>query len=349
MTVTPDVAPSGLPLLVPSTHAVPECPTGGALVKLLGCGLCGSDVEKLVHGKAQPGQVLGHEVVGRVIAVDTEATPEARSLLGQRVAMAHHAACGQCHFCRSENESMCATFKATNFVPGGFASVIAIGPAHLANTVFLMPDTVSDAAASATEPLACVLKAMARGKAPGQQSVLIVGLGFIGLMAAQCYKQQGYWVAGIDINPERCIVAKDHGWVDVAVLPQDWPTTLKGLPLPAGGVDVVFLTVLSSSILTQALASVRDGGTLVQFCRAATEASLDTTPVYTRELRWVASYSPSMASLREAAQMIAAGKLQLDALYTHTRPLAELNTAITDYRTGTAIKVLLTPDELPLC
>ena len=44
----------------------------GAIVKVLGCGLCGSDIVKFRHKIAKDGTVLGHEIVGIIEEIDSE-------------------------------------------------------------------------------------------------------------------------------------------------------------------------------------------------------------------------------------------------------------------------------------
>ena len=82
----------GLPELV----ELPQ-PTGpGLLVRVLGCGLCGSDVEKI--GRRPPGTVLGHEVAGELEN-------------GDRVTVLHHVPCGTCERCRAGHQSTCGEFR----------------------------------------------------------------------------------------------------------------------------------------------------------------------------------------------------------------------------------------------
>ena len=89
----------------PALADVPEPDGGGELVRVLACGLCGSDLEKI--GAAPAGTVLGHEV-----AAEAE---------GRRVVLVHHLPCGECDRCLAGHESTCDTFRAATIVPGGFA------------------------------------------------------------------------------------------------------------------------------------------------------------------------------------------------------------------------------------
>ena len=133
----------------------------GELVRVLACGLCGSDVEKL-GDPWRVGQVLGHEVV-------------AETATGRRVALVHHSSCGDCDRCRSGNESTCDSFAAPTIRPGGFAEWAR------ADAWVELPQAVDDATATATEPLACVLRGAER--LPGGR-ILVVGNGFIGHLFA---------------------------------------------------------------------------------------------------------------------------------------------------------------------
>jgi D-arabinose 1-dehydrogenase-like Zn-dependent alcohol dehydrogenase len=73
---------------------------GELLLRLRCAGLCGTDLFKLRHAAAPEGSVLGHEVVGTVEALGAGAAGFA---LGDRIAVAHHAACGTCEICRRGN------------------------------------------------------------------------------------------------------------------------------------------------------------------------------------------------------------------------------------------------------
>jgi L-iditol 2-dehydrogenase len=170
--------------------AEPEGP--GEAVRVLACGLCGSDVEKL--GSAPAGTVLGHEVV-------------AESATG-RVVLVHHLPCGECPRCLAGHESTCEQFRAATIVPGGFAE------RALATETVPLPDDIDDARATYAEPLACVLRGAERVP---HGSVLVVGHGFIGRLFAEVLRRRGDEVFATDPRPERTGRRPD-GPVDAAVI-----------------------------------------------------------------------------------------------------------------------------------
>ena len=177
----------------PELREIPEPSDGGELVTVLACGLCGSDIEKLLPGFA--GRVLGHEVVAETAA-------------GQRVALIHHAPCGSCARCLAGHETTCAQFPAETIVPGGFAErALATGWVEL-------PTSLDDARATAVEPLACVLRG---AECVPSGRVLVVGQGFIGRLFAAVLERRGDDVFAVDRDPRRTGRALD-GPVDAAVI-----------------------------------------------------------------------------------------------------------------------------------
>ncbi|HUH15139.1 MAG TPA: alcohol dehydrogenase catalytic domain-containing protein, partial [Gaiellaceae bacterium] len=165
----------------------------GERMRVLACGLCGSDVEKIGHAPA--GTVLGHEVV-------------ARRADGRRVVPIHHRPCGECERCLAGHESTCEAFAAPTIVPGGFAREIE------AVEAVELPDSVDDATGTYAEPLACVLRGaerLPRGR------VLVVGHGFVGRLFSAVLTRRGDEVFATDTIPERMGRTPD-GPVDAAVL-----------------------------------------------------------------------------------------------------------------------------------
>lgn len=321
----------------------PPLPEGGALVRLTGCGFCGSDLDKLVNQKAAPGSVLGHEVTGVIetLAPDHE---EAGFRVGDRIVTSHHVPCGSCHYCLNNSESMCRTFKQSNLSPGGFSQLIGLTAGHLKHTAFKIPDGISDAEAACVEPLACTLRAVKRGGETINGSTAIIGLGFIGMMAAQLYRNRGDHVIGFDLAANRLQLATAEGFVNAAFHPADTRTASRYLDdnTETGGVDRVFLTVVNPKTLELALSLVRDGGNLILFTSAACETAIDPTALYFRELNLITSYSPSLSDLKEAAGIIFQRQISVSPLVTHHLTLDRINEAVALYQSGEAIKVLIT-------
>lgn len=329
--------------VAPKESTLPSLPEKGAIIRLIACGLCGSDLEKFVHHKAQPGTVLGHEVVGII-----ESLAEGHDTgfqVGDRIVTAHHTPCHACHYCLNGSESMCSTFKSSNLSPGGFSEHIALTQEHLKQTAFKVPEHISDEAASAVEPLACALRAIDRLEMKVGQSVLVVGLGFIGLMASQIFHKAGVQTFGLDLSDERIELANRNLWVDKALNANNTQAldhTLHTMT-PLGKVDAVFLTVVNRHTIQEAFERVRNGGKILLFASAPPDTNIDPSMLYYREISVVTSYSPSVQHLANAAQMIFDKRIDVEALVTHHFPLSAISDAMSLYRSGQAIKVLITP------
>lgn len=325
-----------------SNLPIPALPPQGALVRVLGCGLCGSDLDKLINKKASPGSVLGHEIVGVIEALDGEHPIGWK--LGDRLVSAHHVPCGHCHYCLNDSESMCRQFKETNFQPGGFSQYLALSEQHLKNTAFKVPTAITNEEASCVEPLACVLRGLRRGGDQRNGSVMIIGLGFIGMMAAQVYQNNGYVVYGVDLDPSRNHLAHSEGFVREAFHPLNQAEHLRDTlqqQTPTGKVDTVFLSVVNHKTLKLALDVIRDGGNIIGFTSGPADTTIDPNQLYFREINLITTYSPALADLKNAARMIFNHEINVKPLVSHRLPLQNIQQAVHLYQSAQAIKVFI--------
>ena len=229
-------------------------PEGRDVVRVLACGLCGSDVEKI--GSAPEGTVLGHEVVAEAD--------------GKRVALVHHKPCGECERCRAGHESTCAEFGAATIQPGGFAErVTALG-----GWVDL-PDDVDNVLGSFAEPLACVLRGAER-VAPGE--VLVLGGGFVGQLFAAVLRRRGDTVYVRDPEPARNGPQPPGSVASVVVC------------APGAGADALSAVEPAGSVLLFADAGALDSGEIyrreiaVTGSRSATRRHTEEAVALLREL-----------------------------------------------------------------
>jgi L-iditol 2-dehydrogenase len=225
-----------------------EVPEPDESLPVLACGLCGSDVEKLAPEHA--GTVLGHEVVAEAD--------------GRRVALLHHAPCGECARCLAGHESTCLAFAAATIHPGGFAERVQ------ADGWVELPDRIDDALGTMVEPLACVLRGAERVQG---DRVLIVGNGFVGRLFAAVLRDRE--VFAVDTDPRRAGREPD-GPVDTAIL-----------CAPGGG--------------ETAVAALEPGGTLVVFADAG---QIPAAQIYRRELTAIGSRSATPEHMQAAVALL---------------------------------------------
>ena len=276
------LGPAGEPVLAD----VPEPEGPGEELRVVACGLCGSDVEKLVPEHA--GAVLGHEVVA--------ALPD-----GRRVALVHHVSCGECDRCLAGHESTCERFAAPTIRPGGLAERVR------ADEWLELPGDWPDWRGTMVEPLACVLRGVARVP---RGRVLVVGNGFVGRLFGAVLERRGDDVFAVDTDPRRAGRAPD-GPVDAAVLSGP------------GGVDT-------------ALELVAPGGTVLVFADAG---PVPAAGVYRRELTVVGSRSASPPAMREALALLH----DLPVPEPTVLPLERFAEGLELHRRRDALKVVFTP------
>jgi threonine dehydrogenase-like Zn-dependent dehydrogenase len=158
------------------------------LVKVLGVGVCGTDLLKLDRALVKEGTVLGHEMIGEINQITPELGMKFDLGIGDRIISSHHVPCGVCNFCLNKQESLCTTFKATNFRPGAFCEYLVLSQDHLRKTVLKVPEHISNLEASFTEPIACCIKSLKKSglfERLGKTRIVIYGLGSIGLIIGQ--------------------------------------------------------------------------------------------------------------------------------------------------------------------
>jgi L-iditol 2-dehydrogenase len=316
----------------------PDIGPGEVLLRLKGCGLCGSDIAKLGDPATKIPAVFGHEVVGEIAAIGRGVSGYA---LGDRVVAAHHVPCGACHYCRRGSESMCPAFKASNLDPGGFAEYVRVPEANVRHAMFGVPPHLSDVAASFVEPLACCVRAVRRaGIRPGDTAV-VVGLGSIGCLFVQLLERAGAAVVGCDTLAERVALARRLG-ADAGGSADAAAVAVRALS-DGRGADHAIVTGGGAQVLPWAADVLRDGGTVHCFAGGGDTLPLTLDRLYRRELTITATYSSSPLDLAEAFRLIAADAIQVECLVTHHVPLESLASGVELMRRREALKVYVTP------
>ena len=316
----------------------PAIGPGEVLLRLKGCGLCGSDIAKLGDPATKIPAVFGHEVVGEVAAIGAGVSGHA---VGDRVVAAHHVPCGACHYCRRGSESMCAAFKASNLDPGGFAEYVRVPEPNVRHAMFRVPPHVGDVAASFVEPLACCVRAVRRaGIRPGDTAV-VVGLGSIGCLFVQLLKRAGAAVVGCDTLADRVTLARRLG-ADAGGAADAAGAAARALS-DGRGADHVIVTGGGAPVLPWAADVLRDGGAVHCFAGGGDTLPLSLDRLYRRELTISATYSSSPADLAEAFRLIAAAAIEVECLVTHQVALESLASGVDLMRRREALKVYVTP------
>lgn len=327
----------GVDRLVAEDWPRPAIGPGELLLRVRGCGLCGSDIAKLAPATAVP-SVFGHELVGDVVERGAGVTTFA---VGDRVVAAHHVPCGTCHYCRRGSVSMCRAFKTSHLDPGGFAEYVRVPAPNVEHATFAVAAHVTDEAASFVEPLGCCVRAVRRAGVQPGDTAAVLGLGSIGLLFVLLLHHRGAAVLGVDPLAERRELATRLG--AAAVAPSLSPDAAHALS-DGRGADLVIVTGGGAAALAAAAAALRDGGAVHVFAGGEAPAlPVPLATLYHRELTIAATYSSSPADLAEAHRLVTTGAVKLDGLITHRLPLERLADGVALMRAHRALKVYVTP------
>lgn len=303
--------------------------TKGAIIKVLGCGLCGSDLVKIKHWREKKEIILGHEVVGKIVEINSSSDFK----VGDIVALGHHYPClddKNCNYCKNQSYSMCKTFKNSNIYPCGFSEFIKVDENHLKYTVFKMNENLSNDEKSFVEPLSCCIRAIERAgfnykNDNSKYSSLVIGLGSIGLLMLKGLKAFKVKANGFDISKERMDLAKNCGF-----------------NFEEKKYDCVFLTAGNSKAIETALKYVIDGGKIIVFSSVEDDLKgFSNNEIYYRELSIIASYSPSPDDLKLSAHLINNGFIDVKNLSSYYS-LDNLEKAIDDSFNNKILKAYIT-------
>jgi L-iditol 2-dehydrogenase len=328
---------------------VAELPTpvagaGEVVVDLAACGVCGTDLEKL-RGRYQSAGRIGHEPVGRIRDVGPGVTD---LNVGQRVFVHHHVPCYACAVCARGDYTFCPTYQSTNIDPGGFAEAFRVPKENVARGAVLSLDpSVTWDAGALLEPAGCALTAIHRVGLPANASVLVLGLGPVGLLYARLVRALGAgWVGGTEVSPRRRTAA-ERGGIDATVDPRDEGAVAAAVARATDGrgVDLAVVATGHPSVVRTATEVVRRGGTVNLFGLPDPQSRLDVDlqSLYLRGIRLVPSYATVEPDLAEVHRLVVAGRLKLDDLVSHRIPIERIDEAFhIAARPDEAVKVVVT-------
>jgi D-arabinose 1-dehydrogenase-like Zn-dependent alcohol dehydrogenase len=309
---------------------------GEALLEIVTCGVCFSDV-KTSRGHmpysdslALP-HVPGHEIFGIVRRTE----PAGLLNEGTRAVVYHYWPCGGCAACRRGDEPLCTRMVAwTGFThPGGFTERIAVPVDRLVP----IPPNV-DAVHAA--PMSCALgtayrSVVTRGRVRAGTSVAILGLGGVGIHAAQIARAAGARTVGFDVDARTLDAARD---VDVDARRSDDDHAVTATISEAGGdgVDVVVDTVGAEATLELARRLVRNGGTVVGVGYSPSTALRVPTPSFVLdEVVYLGSRYAHRDDLTHAVSLVARGLVR--PVVGMVRPLDEVNDVFAALQAGDVV------------
>jgi len=312
---------------------------GEMLVKVMSCGICGSDIVEWYRLPRAP-LVLGHEIGGKVVEIG-EAVNKFKS--GDRVFLAPKVPCMTCHYCRNNHFPVCPNVKER--LPGGFSEYVLVPKAIAENGAYLLPDTISYDQSTFIEPLACVIRAQKLADVTKNQTLLIIGCGISGMLQIKLAKTKNCKIIAVDINNKRLEFAERIG-ADITIKAVD--NIVKRMIAENGKkADTIMLCTSAMSAIEQAWECVDKGGNIVFFAVPGPEKDvvIPINDFWTNEIKVLTSYFCGPPDIVEAINLLETGTIKIDDMITHRLPL---NDIITGFQlvsgANESIKVIIKPN-----
>jgi D-arabinose 1-dehydrogenase-like Zn-dependent alcohol dehydrogenase len=347
-----DVCQCGAPLQE-TDKPTPQPQGSEVLLRVLAAGVCHSDLhiwdgyyelgggkrlQLLERGIKLP-LTMGHENVGEVVAVG----PDAKGVKIGDVRLAHPwMGCGECKVCKRGEENLCATPRNLGvFSDGGYATHLMVPhPRYLFDIGGLTPEQAAPLACSGVTAFGALKKidpAVLR-----DEVTVIIGAGGVGLMGlalAQAMGARG--VVMVDIDAGKREAATKAG--AVAAVDGAAADALKQIRQATGGGAWSVIDFVGSSATAKLGSDVLiKGGQLIIVGLFGGDITVPTPYFPMKAMAIRGSYVGTLPEMKELLDLVR--RTGAPPVPIRTRPLADVNAALTDLREGKVVgRVVLTP------
>jgi L-iditol 2-dehydrogenase len=209
-------------------------------------------------------------------------------------------------------------------MPGGISEYILVPAVNLENDTIGLPDGMGFEDATLIEPSACVVKGLKRAKMQRDDTVLVIGLGVMGMLHILLLKQQGAGrIIAADMVKYRLSKALEFGADAVIdVSRQDLKQGLRDIT-GGGMAELVVVGPNSAEVMAAGLECVRPGGNALFFTPAkpGEKLTIDPNYLYFRDINIITSYSCGPNDTAEACELIGRKVVSADKLVTHRFPI----------------------------
>ncbi|GAB3648112.1 zinc-dependent alcohol dehydrogenase [Glycomyces tarimensis] len=328
---------------------VPD-PVPGAdevLLKVLATGICGSDLHGYTgaNGRRHPGQIMGHETVGRIAALGDSVQAEEGLAVGAVATVNPVIGCGDCRQCAVGTEQHCPRRRVIGVDPtlqSAFADYMTVP----ARNVIALPDDLPVEYGALVEPLAVGYHAAVRGAVAPDDRVLVVGGGPIGQACALAARRLG---------ADRVVVSEPGAGRRELVEAIGFPTVAPDsgefgelvTNRLGGPATVVLDAVGSSGSLAGAFEASGRGARVVLVGMNAPEITLPAYAVSTDERALIGTFCYPSAEFRETARWVATRPDGIEQLIDGRSRFEEGPTAFANLASGalSASKILVVTED----
>jgi 2-desacetyl-2-hydroxyethyl bacteriochlorophyllide A dehydrogenase len=277
------------------------------LIQVVYSGICGSELSGFLgkNSLRKPPLIFGHEFSGRIVEVGEDVDKD-QLYIGQRVTANPLVTCGQCDSCLQGKQQLCTHRKLLSAaLPGSNAAYVKI-PAPF---VLPLPDHVSFELGALTEPVACGIRVVEQANVKPTDSVLIIGMGPIGLLILQVMRIHGVKSVFVaDMNLDRLQMAKQYG--GISLNPKEI-NVIEEIRRLTGGVNVAVDAVGASVTRNQCIESLAVGGRVIFTGLHEADSSLPINTIIRNEIECFGSFAYSSLNFKTALQLLADGRIGL--------------------------------------
>ena len=318
-------------------EAAPEPKGSEVVIEVRQCGVCHTDLHlcrgyydaggdkklTLADRGIQPPIVLGHEILGRLVAAGPHA-PVDPTQIGRDFLVYPWIGCGTCAICHSGQENLCPDVAAIGIQrPGGYQEQLIVPhPRYLFDVEGINPVVAATYACSGLTAYAAIRKCVGD---PATEALMIIGFGGLGQSALLIAKALGYaHIMAADTLEERRAVALEMG--ASAVFHPANPDAGHDPASPSRPIAAVLDFVGSEESASSAIAMLRRGGTYVAVGLFGGEIKVSLVGLIVKALSIVGSY---VGSPQELSELLALARGRgLRALPVETMPMSDVNQAL---------------------
>ena len=310
----------------------PEIGSRDVLIKVVANGLCATDlkiVDGLVPTVPLP-HIPGHEAAGEVVEVGVD-VPGLQP--GDHVTVYPTEGCGFCDYCRRGLENYCVTAPRTGFeINGGLSQYMRVSGR---NAVKVSPEVPWEDAAIIPDAIASVYHALTqKARVQAGETVVIIGIGGLGIHAMQLARIMGARVIAADVVPDKLRGAEEFS-PDVIVnsREEDLPQRVKELTGGLGA-DVVVEGVggaAVAAVLPDSLACLKLGGRLVVMgYNYGIPLAVDTADLVYGQWSILGTRASSLQDVVDVVKLVEQGRLK--PVVSERFPLEEVEAALARLR-----------------
>ena len=327
----------------------PACPEKGLLLRVLACGLCGSDLRTLRsgHSRITFPWIIGHEVAGLVVERGTGYRE--RWQVGDRLAVAPMVYCGECTACVAGRHELCENARELGQQwAGGFAEYMALPEEALRlGAIQPVPDGLDPVIAAVAEPAASCVNAQEKGQVGLGDTVVIIGSGPIGCIHTSIARARGAArVLIADVFPERLRLCAPFGPDDTIDASREDLVEAVMRRTAGRGADVVITANPVPQTQVQAVEMAAKGGRVLLFGGLPHDRStpgIDTNRIHYRGLQLIGTTTFAPRHHVTALSLMQTGRIPGDRLVTHQMPLSRFEEGVALASGGKALKVVYIP------